>query len=576
MAEEVGVAFVSLVPSARGFSKLAQRELNAELRGNKTPTINVRPTVDAATARAEITTQLTGLSRQATVQVGVEVDQQLARQQVTRSLVSVSDTVRRTEKLDVETDVDPVRLLQQTRAAVNFAEASAGDIDVDIDAHPERGRILGSLFGAAFGSGIDGSKSTVVAALTAPFRDPKVALIMAAALVTPLGAALVPAIGAAISAAVIGATGLGVIGLGAFLLKDDPEVRKAAGEFGTAAKAAFVGAAQPLVQPFVAALGILRDLVVELRPQLTEMFTAIAPAILPLTRGFAGFVRELMPGLLALVKAATPFLMDLEQTLPRLGEHLSRFFGLIADSGPGATQFFRDFLHLLGLGLVVFGGLIKVLTGWYGHTRMIVGKVIEVWQFFQAVTGRVVSAVIGFFGRARDFVTGVWRKIRSDVGGTIKAIPGIVLAGVKSFGTLLYGAGGRLIQSLIDGIKSKFGALGGVVGSVAEKVRGFWPFSPAKEGPLSGRGSLYYAGQNLMTDLTGGMQRKLPAVESASNQLASALGTGARGSDGAALAPAGITAGWRPGATGDKILDGLRDLIEFRFGGDPDAALASR
>lgn len=576
MAEEVGVAFVSLVPSARGFSKLAQRELNAELRGNKTPTINVRPTVDAATARAELTAQLTGLSRQATVQVAVDINEQATRRNLTRSLVDVSDTVRRTESVTVDADVDQAELLRDTRRAVAFAEAGAGKIDVETDVDTDRGRILGRLFGGAFGGGIDSAKGTITAALTAPFRDPKLALILVAALVTPLGAALVPAIGAAISAALIGGAGLGVIGLGAFLLRDDPEVRKAAGQLGATAKEAFTSSAGVLVQPFVAALNVLRDLVIELRPQLTEMFYAIARAILPLTRGFAGFIREAMPGILALVKAATPFLMDLEQTLPRLGEHLSRFFGVISEGGPGATQFFRDFLHLLGLGLVVFGGLIRVLTGWYGHTRMIVSRAAAVWLFFQQLTGRVISAVIGFFRRAQDFVTGVFRRIRGDVGGTIRAIPGIVLAGVSSFGRLLYDSGGRLIQGLIDGIKSKLGPLGGVMGTVAQKVRDYWPFSPAKTGPLAGRGGLFYAGQNLVTDLAGGMERKLPAVESASTQLASALGTGVRSSDGAALAPTGITAGWRPGATGDKILDGLRDLIEFRFGGDPDAALASR
>lgn len=581
MAEEVGVAFVSLVPSARGFSKLAQRELNAELRGNKTPTINVRPTIDADVARAELTTQLTGLSRQATVDVVVDVDEQETRRRLTRSLVSVSDRVSRSESLTVDADVDDAELLRDTRRAVAFAERGAGEIDIETDIDSDRGRLVGSLFGRSVGDGIRGTGGALQGALLAPFQSPHLGLAIAAAILTPLGAALAfglsTVVAAAITSALVGGAGLGVIGLGAFLLRENPEVQKAAGTLGTTVKDAFTNAAGPLIKPFVASLNILTDLVNELRPQLAEMFTAIAPSIVPLTRGLAGFIREAMPGILALVKAATPFLMDLEQTLPRLGQHLGRFFGIISEGGPEATVFFRDLLHLLGLGLVAFGFLIRGLTNWYAHTRRIVGGAVAAWVFFQAATGRVVSAVIGFFRRARDFVTGVFRAIRNDVGGTIRAIPGIVLSGVASFGRLLYDSGQRLIQGLIDGIKSKFGPLGDVVGAAADKVRGFWPFSPAKEGPLSGRGSLYYAGQNLMTDLTGGMERKLPAVETASAQLAGAVRAGSVGADGAsALAPAGMTAQWKPGATGDKILDGLRDLIEFRFGGDPDAALASR
>lgn len=593
MAEEVGAAYVSLIPSARGFSKLAQRELDAELRGNRTPKIRVTPEIDADTARAQLTAQLTGAGQR--ISLPVDVDQQTASA-LFRQLAGLggesgrafgdsftrdaSGRLRDSRGRFVAAGQEAGRDVDRgLRASLNETDrgllrnlGNAGDTD-------RRGRVLGNLFGRALGGGIDSAKGSITAALTAPFRDPKLALILVAALVSPLGAALVPALGAAISAALIGAAGLGVIGLGAFLLKDDPQVRKAAGDLGKTAAGAFTAAAQPLVQPFVASLNILRDLVNELRPELAEMFTAIAPAIVPLTRGLAGFIREAMPGLLALVKAATPFLMDLEHTLPRLGDHLSRFFGAISAGGPGATQFFRDFLHVLGLGLVFFGSLIRVLTGWYAHTRTVVKGVAAVWLFFQSLTGRVVLAVIGFFGRLGRFVNGVWTSARAEGGRFLRwlqGLPGWVKAAIGGLGTLLINSGKDLIAGLIRGIRSKIGDLAGVMGDVAQKVRDYWPFSPAKTGPLSGRGSLFYAGQNLSTDLASGMERRLPVVESASAQLAGAVGFGTRGGDGAALAPAGITAGWRPDATGDQLLDAIRGLIEFRYGGDPVMALGSR
>jgi hypothetical protein len=151
-----------------------------------------------------------------------------------------------------------------------------------------------------------------------------------------------------------------------------------------------------------------------------------------------------------------------------------------------------------------------------------------------------------------------------------------VKAAIGGLGTLLIRSGRELIEGLIRGIKDKLGSLGRVMGSVAQKVRDYWPFSPAKTGPLSGRGSLLYAGRNLGGDLAAGMQRSLPRVEAASSQLAGAVGVAARDGDGASLASAGLTAQWRAGATGDQLLDALRSLIEFRYGGDPALALGGR
>lgn len=582
MAEEVGVAYVSLLPSLRGFSKLVQRQLNAEFRGNKAPTIRVRPTIDADTARAELTAELTGLSRRVTMQVAVDVDQQETVRRLNRSLVTVGNTVRSTQKLDVETDVDPIRLAQQARAAVSFAEATAGDIDVNTDVDPDRGRAAGRLLGNAIGEGVRSAGGVIQAGAAAPITGLASNPIIGtagAAIGLAMGATLAPALGAAVSAALIGGAGLGVIGLGAFLLKDDPEVRKAAGELGHTAKQSFVGAAAPLQQPFVVALGILRDLVIELRPELTELFTAISPSVVPLTRGFAGLIREMMPGVLALVKAATPFLQDLEQTLPRLGSDIGTFFSIIAGGGPGATAFFRDLLHVLGIGLRVFAVLIRVLTGWYGATRTIVGAVISVWQFFHRLTGQIVESVVRFFIRLGRFIVAAFVAGLNEAGrflNWIKGLPGWIKSAIGGLGTLLANAGKELIEGLIRGIKDKLGALGDVMGSVAQKVRDYWPFSPAKTGPLSGSGSMDHAGANVVTDLARGMQHELPVVESASAQLAGAIGTGRRGWDGAAMRPAGLEAGWRRGTTGDRLLDALREHIEFRFGGDPVTALGSR
>jgi hypothetical protein len=371
---EVGVAFVSLVPSARGFSKLVQRELKQELRGDRTPKIQVRPEVDAKTARAELQTQLTGLSRDAKVRVNVEVDQQETARRLTRSLGSVNERISRRDRLNIETDVDPIRLAQQTRAAVAFAQAVAGKIDIETDVDRDRARFVGNLLARAVGGGVQSGGNAIQSAVMTPIQgtanNPIVSsagIALGIALAVPLGAALAGALPAAITVALASVAGLGVIGLAAFLVKDDPNVRKAAGELGKTASTTFKDAAKPLAPAFAESLTIIKDLIVELGPDIREMFAAIQPAIVPLTQGLAEFVRGIMPGFLALVRASVPILTQLANSLGPLGRDLGAMFGIIANGAPVAADFLR---HLLGFVGALLKGLGRRCVGHRtGHHR---------------------------------------------------------------------------------------------------------------------------------------------------------------------------------------------------------------
>src|SRR5690554_3335372 len=62
----------------------------------------------------------------------------------------------------------------------------------------------------------------------------------------------------------------------------------------------------------------------------------------------------------------------------------------------------------------------------------------------------------------------------------IKELPGKI----KDKATEFFRAGKNIVQSIIDGIKSKIEDIGGAMSQVAQKVRDFLPFSPPKTGPL--------------------------------------------------------------------------------------------
>jgi hypothetical protein len=343
-----------------------------------------------------------------------------------------------------------------------------------------------------------------------------------------------PAFAAAFASALIGGAGLGLIGLGAFLLKDDPEVKKAASKLGDTAKSTLKDSAKPLVEPFVNAMAILENLLRDNQGLITEIFTAIAPAIVPLTRAFAGFVEAALPGFLALIKAATPFLMSLEDTLPRFGEHIGRFMEIIAKAGPSATLFFRDFLNLIGILLVWFGHFITTLSSMYEASRTIILMLVDIFMFFYNGIKGYIELVIKVFERWYNLVKGIFFAARKETDGFVdflKALPGKAWDALKptpervkklfsDAAGWLVRAGEKIIGGLIQGIKNAIPGLDGILGWVTSKIpdwkgpaeKDLQLLQPTGKMIMQGLGRGIQTGATDLRDQLGQVTRSIPGA----------------------------------------------------------------
>ena len=252
------------------------------------------------------------------------------------------------------------------------------------------------------------------------------------ALAVGIAAAAAPALGALLSGAVIAAGGLGIIGLGAWLLREQPALKAAAKSLTDTLKKTFTDAAKPLLGPLVTALNTLKTLVRQVGPQFKEMFQGLADsgAIQSLATGLSQLVTMALPGFQQLITAAGPFLTELGKSLPILGAGLSVFFTAIADGGPGAAIFFRDFLAFIANTVAALGIMLGWLSSVYPAVRQffldaaawIAGAVAWLQQFVGAVTAAFMPLV--------PLVTGVWQIIAGVVGAAWKIIVGIVTAGI--------------------------------------------------------------------------------------------------------------------------------------------------
>ncbi|MEV1331120.1 hypothetical protein AB0J20_16260 [Micromonospora costi] len=177
---------------------------------------------------------------------------------------------------------------------------------------------------------------------------------------------------------------------------------------------------------------------------------------------------------------------------------------------------------------------------------------------------------------------GVAREV-GRIGSTMGGIPGMIVRGLGNTGTLLYQAGRNVISGLISGIRSRFGGsngLGAAIGAAASLIRSYLPFSPAKQGPLSGSGNPYYSGRSIVRLLSSGITDTLGTAESAASDLAGtfALSGGpfaAGGSLGMSTpAPAPLVAQW-VGGDGDPIVRAIREHTRIYYGGSAQAAFGS-
>lgn len=273
----------------------------------------------------------------------------------------------------------------------------------------------------------------------------------------------------------------------------------------------FAKAGEDIVRAFEPLLPVLAEFVevwlaqvAANMPAFIQAFTDLLPVLGEVAVVFAGALlralKEIAPFLPDIVKAFSELTLEFLKILPALAPllpPLARFFAEVAKIAL-ETGFLEASLKLLVIVLRILTGLLTlVVRGIQVFIGFLIGARSAAGSFGKAVSTAISTAV------------GLFRSL----GSTIRTAVG-------NLGNLLFDAGRRVIQGLINGVKSMLGSLGSIISQAAGVVRDFWPFSPAKRGPLSGRGDMKLAGQNLVGRLVEGVADRFGAASRAAAQLA--------------------------------------------------------
>lgn len=238
----------------------------------------------------------------------------------------------------------------------------------------------------------------------------------------------------------------------------------------------------------------------------------------------------------------------------------------------------------------ILQALLVVLTGGFGALVLLVvhnwdrikGATSAAWEAVKSAVSGAIGAVVGFVAGLPGRVAGALASLAgtlsritrsafagmtsavldgiSDIVGWVASIPGRIWSALGDTARMLFQAGVNIVKGLIDGMMSMIGKVGDAIGSVVGKIRDHLPWSPAKEGPLSGRGYPLYSGQKIGGALADGILGSTGRVAAASLALAAAASAPISG--GLTVGVAGRIAASTPAEASALSMAGVEQRLE--------------
>lgn len=313
------------------------------------------------------------------------------------------------------------------------------------------------------------------------------------------------------------------------------------GQLAAALLPALIPVIQTVMTVFDALLPVLVQFVSSLLPALIPLFQELTPAIAELIEPVGELAIQLGPALADLFASLTPLIILVVQAVVKLIPVVSGLLRISVDLSSGLLQTLIPAIQAVAA--LLRGDFSQAIAKAKEFFR---GQIDFIIGFFRALPGRVLSALSslapGLASRARDagdrFIQSIREKINSAL-AILRALPGQAVSALAGAGNVLYSAGRALIQGFIDGLKSMLGTVKDVAGDIVGSVRDYFPFSPAKVGPLSGNGYTDRAGESLMNGFIAGIRAMTPEL---TRTVSQSLATGTSPLTVGALTPSAGTA----------------------------------
>jgi len=258
------------------------------------------------------------------------------------------------------------------------------------------------------------------------------------------------------------------------------------------------------------------NVLIAVMPELTELFSELIDLVVQLTP-----LIEIMAPLIGV--SLVESLGDAIQITTFFVVGLTELITTVNDSIAAIRSFSQT-----ALGQVLTQALMAVLTilngdwasGWALAQHVARGALLSVAQYALDLRNQAAIAIGSMFASINSRARDGWNSFvqaaasgASRVVGAVRDLQSRALSIVGSLASSFYSAGRNLVGSFADGIRSMIGEVADAASDLVGAARDYLPFSPAKKGPLSGRGYTFFAGQAFVRGFLGGIESQAGALD---------------------------------------------------------------
>lgn len=262
-------------------------------------------------------------------------------------------------------------------------------------------------------------------------------------------------------------------------------------------------------------LNVIADVVTQVTWLLTPVILNIVRLIeenMPLIQAV---IEGTMNAISAIISAVWPFIQTvISNALAVIQGIVNVAMAVLNGDWSGAWQAIKDLVQTVfsAIGNII-GSAVGTIIG------LVVGLVTNIAQYFSDLWSSVTSKVTEIWDNVKSsFSSGVQSAISS-----VGELPGRIMSLFANAGTWLIDSGRSVIEGFVSGIQGAIDWAAGCVGDAIGAIRNLFPFSPAKEGPFSGKGWVLYSGISIMEALGEGAQSQEPQVIRRFRSIASSL-----------------------------------------------------
>lgn len=270
----------------------------------------------------------------------------------------------------------------------------------------------------------------------------------------------------------------------------------------------------PLMQVFSSLMPVIVNLVSTVLPPLLDVVNALIQPILSM-------ITTLLPPLNAVIQALIPIIMQIVAALAEIIAPIGQIVAQIAGAVMPIIQQLGSIVQSVAnlVAWAINSLLLPAFSAMAPAVTSAVGTVKAVFSTISGIISGIVNVVSGIISGNWGQVWNGFKQIVSSavkgLGSIVGGIRDTVLNALSGAGQWLVQSGKAIIDGLISGIKGAISGAKDAVSGALQSIRDLFPFSPAKEGPFSGRGWVLYSGRSITAAFAQGVTDNAGKAEKA-------------------------------------------------------------